>query len=57
MTERPLQFSVTRTAVDEFKIIVQDERSILRSYHAAFAGARNSIIQELLALEVRRGDR
>lgn len=52
MTEEPIQFAVVRTGVDEFKIIVQSGRSILRTYRKSYAGARNSIIEELLALEV-----
>jgi hypothetical protein len=57
MAGSTLQFSVTRKGVDDFKVIVQDERSILRAYETTFAGARYSIIQELLALEVPKGEK
>lgn len=49
---RAIQFSVTRTGVDEFKIIVQSDQSILRTVQTSYAGARASVLQELLDLEV-----
>lgn len=52
-----LQFAITRIGEDKFKIIVQDDKSILRAYETTFAGARNSIIQELLALEMRNPEK
>jgi hypothetical protein len=55
VSEAPVQFFVVRTGVDEFKIGVQSERSILKTYQTSFAGARNSIVQELLALEIGPG--
>lgn len=48
----PIQFSVTRTGVDAFKVIVQSDQAILRTHETTFAGARAAIIQELLNLEV-----
>jgi hypothetical protein len=55
VSEAPVQFAVVRTDVDELKIIVQSERSILKTYRTSFAGARNSIVQELLSLEIGPG--
>lgn len=52
MSSAPIQFSVMRTDVDRFRVVVQSDRTILRTHETTFAGARAQIIQELLALEV-----
>lgn len=52
MTQQSVQISVTRSGADEFKVIAQSDRTILRAHVVTRAHAIAFIIGELDALEV-----